>query len=87
MISTASAALKACPAGAPASSQPASVSAAAASTSGTKTPQTRSASRWMAALSACARPTSAISWGGGRDHGGRVPRVLDRRDHRLHRDG
>ena len=62
MMSTARPALNACPAAAPARSQPASVSAAAASISGTKTPQTRLASRWMAALSACARPTSATSW-------------------------
>ena len=62
MISTASPALNARSAAAPASSQPAKVTTAAMSTSGTKTPDTRSASRWMAALSAWARPTSATRW-------------------------
>ena len=45
MISTASAALTARSVGLPAASHPASVSAEAASTSGTNTPQIRSASR------------------------------------------
>ena len=65
MISTASAALTACSAGLPAASHPANVNAAAAITSGTNTPQIRSASRWMRDLSACARSTRAIrcaSW-------------------------
>ena len=61
MISTASAALTACPAAAPASSQPASVSAEQASTAGTNTEQIRSASRWMAALPAWACSTIATS--------------------------
>ncbi len=65
MISTASAALNARSAGAPASSQPASVSPAAARTAGTKTPQIRSASRWIAAFCdwACStRATRCASW-------------------------
>ncbi len=62
MIRTASPALTACPAGLPASSQPASVSTANARTTGTKTPQMRSASRWMAAFSAWACSTSLIRW-------------------------
>ena len=61
MISTASPALTA-PAGAPASSQPARVAAAQARTAGTNTPETRSATRWTAALCAWARSTSAMSW-------------------------
>ena len=61
MISTASPALNACSAGAPASSHPVRVAAAQASTAGTNTPQTRSASRWMAAFCACACSTSLIS--------------------------
>ncbi len=47
--------------GAPASSQPARVAAAQARTAGTNTPQTRSASRWMAAFCAWASSTSLIS--------------------------
>ena len=62
MISTASAALNAWPAGLPASSQPASVSAAQASTAGTNTAQIRSASRWMPALPAWACSTIVIRW-------------------------
>ena len=62
MISTASAALNAWPAGLPASSQPASVSAEQASTAGTNTAQIRSASRWMPALPAWACSTIVIRW-------------------------
>src|SRR6266700_5181138 len=50
MISTASAALNTWPAGLPAVSQPARVSAEHASTAGTNTAQIRSAIRWMPAL-------------------------------------
>ena len=52
MISTASPALTACPAGEPASSQPARVTPAQASTAGTNTALIRSATRWMAAFCA-----------------------------------
>ena len=62
MISTASAALTACPAGLPASSHPARVSAEQASTAGTNTAQIRSAIRWMPALPAWACSTIVIRW-------------------------
>ena len=65
MISTASPALTACPAGEPASSQPARVRHGTASTAGTNTPQIRSAIRWTAAFCAWACSTSLIrcdSW-------------------------
>ena len=61
MISTASPALNAVEAGDPASSQPARVAAAHARTAGTKMPLIRSATRWIAAFSACASSTSLIS--------------------------
>ena len=60
MIRTASPALKAYSDGLPASSHPARVSTENVRTSGTNTPQMRSASRWMAAFSACACSTSVI---------------------------
>ncbi len=65
MISTASAALNACSAELPATSHPVSVVAAIASTAGTKTPEIRSASRWIAAFWAWACSTSLMreaSW-------------------------
>jgi hypothetical protein len=61
MISTASPALTACPAGEPASSHPARVRTAQPSTAGTNTAQIRSATRWMAAFCAWACSTSLIS--------------------------
>ena len=62
MISTASAALNARSAGLPASSHPASVRADATRTAGTKMPQIRSASRWMAAFCDWACSTRATRW-------------------------
>ncbi len=57
MISTATAAVNAAATGWPDSSQPASVTAAMINTAGTKTAETRSASRWMEALPLCASET------------------------------
>ena len=57
MISTATAAVNAAFAPAPAPSQKPSVATASAITTGTNTPDTRSASRWTAALPLCASST------------------------------
>ena len=57
MISTATAAVNAAAAECPDSSQAASVTAAMISTAGTKTADTRSASRWIEALPLCASAT------------------------------
>ena len=58
MISTATAAVNANVALSPAASQKASVANASAMTTGTKTPETRSARRWTGALPDCASVTS-----------------------------
>ena len=58
MISTETAAVKAADAPPPASSQPTSVASAMPITTGTKTAETRSASRCTGALPACACSTS-----------------------------
>ena len=62
MISTATAAVNAAPAGAPDSSQPARVSSDSPITAGTNTAATRSASRCTGALPRCASVTSRAIW-------------------------
>ena len=62
MITTATAAVNAAAALPPRSSQPASVSSESPSTTGTNTPETRSASRCTCALPACAWATSRAIW-------------------------
>ncbi len=62
MISTATAAVKAVAAEAPASSQPARVASESTSTTGTKIAEMRSASRCTGAFPACARSTSRAIW-------------------------
>ena len=62
MISTATAAVKASVAGCPATSQPISVTAAIPSAVGTKTAETRSASRCTGAVDACASSTRRMIW-------------------------
>ena len=62
MISTATAAVNANVALSPVPSQKPSVATASAITIGTKTPATRSASRWTGALPVCAAVTSRAIW-------------------------
>ena len=62
MISTATAAVNANDALSPAPSQKPSVASASVITTGTKTPETRSASRWTGALPVCASSTSRAIW-------------------------
>ena len=62
MMSTATAAVKAYVAPAPSASHTTTVPSASASTRGTKTDETRSASRWIGALPACASSTMRAIW-------------------------
>ena len=62
MISTATAAVKAAPAGCPAASHATRVAAASPRTTGTNTAETRSASRCTGALPFCASSTRRASW-------------------------
>ena len=62
MIRTATAAVKAAVASPVNASQPASVASESAITIGTKTAETRSASRWIGALPACASATRRPIW-------------------------
>ncbi len=62
MISTATAAENASAALPVATSQPTSVASESTSTTGTKTPETRSTSRWIGAFPDCASATSVAIW-------------------------
>ena len=78
MISTATAAEKAVDADAPVASQPASVTAESAITTGTNTAETRSARRWTGALPDCARSTSRAIWASAVSAPTRVARTTSR---------